>query len=114
MINRLKKILYYYIMFNTIDYNLYIRIADLENLINNDIATLQNRIKYLKLTNKKEKKVSYNKQYYNKVKDNEEMKIKYNTNATSYYHKIKGDAVKYSEYLNKKRLYRQSLKNKCL
>ena len=58
--------------------------------------------------------MSYNKQYYNKVKDNEEMKIKYNTNATSYYHKIKGDAVKYSEYLNKKRLYRQSLKNKCL
>ena len=101
-------------MFNTIDYNLYIRVLELENLISNDITTLQNRIKYLKLTDKKERKVSYNKQYYNKVKDNEEMKNKYNTNATSYYHKIKGDAVKYSEYLNKKRLYRQSLKNKCL
>ena len=98
-------------MFND-TYNLHSRIQYLENLINTDISTLQNRLNNLKLDETKSKKVTYNKKYYESVKDNHEMKLKYKTSATNYYNKMKEDEEKYKEYLQKKRMYRKSLKVK--
>ena len=65
-------------MFND-TYNLHSRIQYLENLINTDISTLQNRLNNLKLDETKNKKINYNRTYYNKVKDNQDVKAKYNT-----------------------------------
>ena len=93
-------------MFND-TYDLYSRIQYLENLLNNDISTLQNRLNNLKLNETKNKKVNYNKKYYESVKNNEDMKVKYNKCATNYYNKMKEDPVKYKEYLHKKRNYRK-------
>ena len=96
-------------MFNDIyDYNLYERVQYLESIINNDISTLQKRLNNLKLNDTKSKKINYNKRYYESVKDNKEMKVKYNTSATNHYNKIKNDPIKYAEYLEKKRCYRKS------
>ena len=94
-------------MFND-TYDLYSRIQYLENLLNNDISTLQNRLNNLKLNETKNKKVNYNKKYYESVKNNEDMKVKYNKCATNYYNKIREDPVKYAQYLENKRLYRKS------
>ena len=94
-------------MFND-TYDLYSRIQYLENLLNNDITTLQNRLNNLKLNETKNKKVNYNKKYYESVKNNEDMKVKYNKCATNYYNKMKGDPIKYASYLEKKRMYRKS------
>jgi len=93
-------------MFNN-TYDLYSRIQYLENLLNNDIMTLQNRLNNLKLNDTKNKKINYNKKYYESVKDNDEMKVKYNISATNYYNKIREDPVKYAQYLEKKRCYRK-------
>ena len=99
-------------MFNDIDYNLYERVQYLESIINNDISVLQTRLNNLKMNETKNKKVNYNKTYYNKVKDTDDMKVKYNTSATNYYNKIREDPIKYASYLEKKRMYRKSLKVK--
>jgi hypothetical protein len=100
-------------MFND-TYDLYSRIQYLENLLNNDITTLQNRLNNLKLEETNKKKINYNKKYYDSVKDNADMKVKYNKCATNHYNKIKNDPIKYAEYLEKKRSYRKSLKVKTV
>jgi hypothetical protein len=94
-------------MFHAIDYNLYERVQYLESIINNDITTLQNRIHNLKLNDTKSKKINYNKRYYESVKTNEDIKVKYNSSAKKYYEKIREDPVKYQNYLEKKRNYRK-------